>query len=111
MLTCLSWLALAGYYTELVRVPKKDKTWIEKLFCISNYDQVTWGVSCGVPDVDASDTCVELKTSTQNGWSCACNISGCNNPVERVAIVLRAEQGISGTGLMCHSCTGLSFPY
>ena len=75
---------------------------------ISNFfiNQVLWGISCGVPGVEASDGCIELKTATQEGYSCTCNSSWCNNIDNGKAMISRAASGITGSGITCHTCTG-----
>ena len=42
--------------------------------------QVTWGISCGVPLVDAEgSSCQALTTADSDGYLCTCNTSWCNN--------------------------------
>ena len=44
------------------------------------YVQVTWGISCGVPLVDAEgSSCQALTTADSDGYLCTCNTSWCNN--------------------------------
>ena len=72
--------------------------------------QVIWGISCGVPDAEAegANTCETLTTSTQDGYMCTCNSSWCNNIDNGKQMIARAELGITGSGLMCHTCSGTS---
>ena len=41
---------------------------------------MTWGISCGVPLVDAEgSSCQALTTADSDGYLCTCNTSWCNN--------------------------------
>ena len=43
-------------------------------------NQVVWGISCGVGEVDVDGTvCQEFKTQTADGYVCTCNTSWCNS--------------------------------
>lgn len=107
------------------------KTCLDILYSIC-YLQVIWGVSCGVPDKEAeASSCVTVTTDTSDGYLCTCNSSYCN-AIERCvaqstykeylvytmtnvdvvsffsgkAMISRAELGITGSGLECHTCSG-----
>ena len=91
--------------------------------------QVVWGISCGVGEVDVDGTvCQEFSTQTADGYVCTCNTSWCNS-IDQVGggvfadkhsdnqtplqsqgkqMIARAEQGITGSGLNCHVCSGSS---
>jgi len=68
---------------------------------------VIWGVSCGVPDKEEeASSCVTVTTDTSDGYLCTCNSSYCNAIDSGKAMISRAELGITGSGLECHTCSG-----
>ena len=77
-----------------------------------------------MPDKEAeASSCVTVTTDTSDGYLCTCNSSYCNaidrcvshNTLHLImypfiisgkAMISRAELGITGSGLECHTCSG-----